>query len=221
MEFLKEILGDELFSQVAEKVNAHNGNEANKEKQIKIANLASGEYVGKGKFDSMMEQMTGKDQEIKSANELIAELKKSNKGNEDLQGKIGAYEKQVDDLQQQLQETRIRSAVKVALMSDHAVDVDYLTFKLHEKLKETGTALELDENDNIKGWSDLSDGLRTQFPTMFQSASSGEKKFEEKKLDKGDDRSVITKSDLLKMPYAKRNEFYNENPEAYAEIMNK
>ena len=50
MEFLKEILGEDLFSQVSEKVNAFNGNEANKDKQVKIGNLASGEYVGKGKF---------------------------------------------------------------------------------------------------------------------------------------------------------------------------
>lgn len=221
MEFLKAILGEDLFSQVSEKLNAHNGNDANKDAQIKLANLASGEYVGKGKYDALMEQITGKDQEIKSANDLIAELKKSNKGNEDLQSKIGSYEQQVADLQKQLQETRIKSAVKVALMSDHAVDVDYLTYKLNEKLNEKGQTLELDENDSIKGWKDLSEGLKVQFPTMFQSASSGEKKFEEKKLDNGDDRNVMTKESLLKMSYAKRNEFYNENPEAYTEIMNK
>lgn len=29
MEFLKEVLGEELYNQMAEKINAHNGNEAN------------------------------------------------------------------------------------------------------------------------------------------------------------------------------------------------
>ena len=33
MDFLKDILGEELFKQFAEKVNAYNGDEANKEKQ--------------------------------------------------------------------------------------------------------------------------------------------------------------------------------------------
>ena len=42
MEFLKEILGDDLFKQIEEKINAHNGNEANKEKQIKLANKPCG-----------------------------------------------------------------------------------------------------------------------------------------------------------------------------------
>ena len=41
MEFLKEILGEELYKQFEEKVNAYNGNEANKDKQIKLANLSS------------------------------------------------------------------------------------------------------------------------------------------------------------------------------------
>ena len=70
-----------------------------------------------------------------------------------------------------MKETKIRSAIKVALLSEKAVDVDYLTYKLNEKLKEKGETLELDENDNIKGWNDKLAGLKTQFPTMFESTS--------------------------------------------------
>lgn len=39
MEFLKEILGEALFAQFEEKINAYNGNEANKDRQIEIGNL--------------------------------------------------------------------------------------------------------------------------------------------------------------------------------------
>ena len=53
MLFLKEILGEELFNQFSEKINAWNGNEANKEKLVKLANLSTGEYVGKGKYDAL------------------------------------------------------------------------------------------------------------------------------------------------------------------------
>ena len=42
MEFLKEILGEELYKQFEQAVNAYNGNEANKDKQIKLANLTEG-----------------------------------------------------------------------------------------------------------------------------------------------------------------------------------
>ncbi|MEE0517510.1 MAG: phage scaffolding protein [Anaerovoracaceae bacterium] len=211
MEFLKEILGEELFNQFSEKVNSWNGNEANKEKLVKLANLSTGEYVGKGKYDSEIEKLnniiSGKDTEIETANNLIADLKKGTKGNEELQGKITTYETQVADLQAELAETKLKSAIKVALLSEKAVDVGYLTFKLNEKLKEKGETLELDENDNIKGWDDRLKGLKTQFPNMFESGEGGNggyKPFGNGGLPKGGhDNSNEPKSleDALRMQY--------------------
>lgn len=202
MLFLKEVLGEELFNQFNEKVNAWNGNEANKEKLVKLANLSTGEYVGKGKYDALNEQLTGKQTELDTANGLIADLKKASKGNEELQGKITAYEGQVADLQAQLAETKLKSAIKVALLSEKAVDVDYLTFKLNEKLKEKGETLELDENDNIKNWDSQLEGLKTQFPNMFDAGQK--KKVEPNKLPDDDpDKSTEPKSleEALKLQY--------------------
>ena len=208
MEFLKEILGEELFNQFKEKIDTFNGNEANKDKQIKLANLGTGDYVGKGKFDALNELLTGKQTELDTANGLIAELKKGAKGNEEMQGKITQYESTVAELQAQLQETKIKSAIKVALLSEKAVDVDYLTYKLNEKLKEKGENLELDENDNIKGWDEKLSGLKTQFPTMFESATAGSKKVMENKLPSGnEDRKAEPKSlaEALQMQYETNN----------------
>lgn len=207
MEFLKDILGEDLFNQVVEKVEAHNGDEANKDNQIKLANLAKGDYVSKGKFDSLQEALTGKDSELLKANGLIDELKKASKGNEDLQSKFAQYEAENAQLQAQLQATRIQSAIKVALLSEKAVDVDYLTFKLNEKLKEKGESLEVDENDNIKGWDDKLAGLKTQFPNMFVSASEEGKKIIEKKLPEGDGGeggAPQTMADALKEHYEQK-----------------
>ena len=218
MDFLKEILGEEFYNQFEEKINAYNGNEANKDKQVKLANLASGEYVGKGKYDALQALFDGKTGELETANGLIAELKKGTKGNEELQGKITTYEGQVEQLQKQLQETKVKSAIKIALLSEKALDVDYLTFKLNEKLNEKGETLELDENDNIKGWNDLLSGLKTQFPRQFETSTS--KKFEEHKLEEHDDSSTrLTKSEILKKPYEERIKIFNENPEAYKDAM--
>lgn len=217
MEFLKELLGDELYSKLEAKINEHNGNEANKDNQIKIGNLGKGDYVGKAKHDALQELLNGKETELKSANDLIAELKKGTKGNEELQGKITGYETQVADLQKQLAETKINAAVKVALLSEKALDVPYLTFKLEEKLKAEGKTLELDENENIKGWDDLLSGLKTQLPNQFESTTS--KKVDPNRLPKPDDKASFTKEDLLKKPYAERQKIYDENPEAYKEIM--
>ena len=172
---LEEVLGAELYAQVKAKIDEVNANETDKLKHVRYADLSEGEYVGKGKYDSEIEKLnniiSGKDTELTTANDLIAQLKKDTKGNEELQGKITQYEQQNVQLQEQLKETKIRSAIKVALLSEKAVDVDYLPYKLNEKLKEKGETLELDENDNIKGWNDKLAGLKTQFPTMFESTS--------------------------------------------------
>ena len=223
MEFLKEILGEEFFNQFAEKINAYNGNEANKDKQIKLGNLASGEYVGKGKYDALDALLKGKETELTTANGLIAELKKGTKGNDELQGKITGYETQVAELQKQLQETKVNAAIKVALLSEKAVDVDYLTFKLNEKLKEKNETLELDENDNIKGWNEKLSGLKTQFPKMFETAPNGSDGFQ--RMDSGrlpdnDGNNTLTRSEILKKPYAERAKLFEENPEAYNAAMN-
>lgn len=218
MEFLKEVLGEELYKQVETAMNAYNSNEANKEKQVKLANLATGEYVGKGKYDALNEQLTGKLTELDTANNLIADLKKGTKGNEEMQGKITAYEAKVNDLRAQLQETKLKSAIKIALLSEKAVDVDYLTYRLESKLKTENKKIELDDNDNIKDWNDYCDSLKTQFPNMFESSYS--KKFYEQKLpDKKDEEKGLTKTDILKMPYQERAKFQSENPEEYQTIM--
>ena len=80
MDFLKAIFGDKplTFDEFVQAVNAHNGNEANKENQIKIGNLGTGEYVGKGKYDALNELLTGKQTELDTANNLIMKKKEKN-----------------------------------------------------------------------------------------------------------------------------------------------
>lgn len=222
MDFLKEILGDELYAQFESKINEHNGKEENKEKQLKLADLGGGEYIAKGKHEFELEKLnqmlTGKTNELEKANGLIDELKKGTKGNEDLQNKINGYETTVTELQNQLQETKIKSALKVALLSEKALDIDYLTFKVNEKLAEQGKALELDENENIKGWDEMLSGLKTQFPAQFNT-EKGMQKVDPIKLPDQQKKEGFTKADLLKKPYAERQKIYNENPEAYKEVM--
>ncbi len=215
MEFLKEILGEELYKQVETALNAYNGNEANKDKQIKLANLGSGEYVGKGKYDSLQALLDGKTTELDTANGLIAELKKGTKGNEDLQGKITGYETQVQQLQAELEKTKLENAIQLALRDAKAVDPDYLAFKLREKY--SADELTLDENGKIKGMDDKLAGLKTQFPAQFEG--SGSKKVIENKLpdDQGGGDSV-TKDDFAKMSYQERLKLFNENPDTYAEL---
>lgn len=124
--------------------------------------------------------------ELEKANGLIAELQKTNKGNEELQDQINAYDEQIKELRDEVEKTKIDAAIKVGLLAEKALDVDYLTFKLREK----GDELELDEQGNIKGWSDKVAGLKTQFPTQFESAANGGKKIDENKLPQGENENT-------------------------------
>lgn len=218
MEFLKAILGEELFKQLETAVNAYNGNEANKDNQVKIGNLGSGEYVGKGKYDSLQAMLDGKTAELDTANGLIAELKKGTKGNEEMQSKITAYEGQVAQLQEELQQTKIKSAVKVALLTAKAADVDYLTFKLEEEMKEKGSSLKLDENENISGWNDLLDGLKTKFPNMFNAGDGdggGFKPYEGGGLPKDTQNKTVTKEQFRAMSFEERMSLKKTNEALY------
>ena len=217
MDFLKVILGDELFGQFQQAVNAYNGKPENKEKQIELADLGSGEYVSKAKYTALDAENQTNTTKLTEANNLIQQLQKAAKGDEALQGQVTAYQTKVQELESELMQTKIDAAIKVGLLAENAVDVDYLTFKLKEK----GEKLELDEQGNIKGWSDKVSALKTQLPTKFQDkGKGGYEGF--RPLDKNNPQNRepgMTKAELLKKPYAEQVKFFNENPDAYNEIM--
>lgn len=224
MEFLRSVFGGKAlsFEEFVQAIDAHNGNEANKAAQIKLGNLGSGEYVGKGKYDALQELFNGKQTELDNANGLIAELKKGTKGNEDLQSKINTYETvTIPDLQKQLQEIKINSALKVALLAEKALDVGYLTYKVNEKMRAEGKTLELDENENIKGVADLISGLKTQHPTQFETVSSTRKVYGDTKLP-GDDTNpvTVTKEQFAKMGYNDRLKLKQENEPLFRQLAN-
>lgn len=208
MEFLKEILGEELFAQLKEKIDAHNNGEGNKDKQIQIGNIASGEYVGKEKLEGLQELLTGKETELTTANKLIEDLKKGTKEDSALQEKISTYETEISALQKELLETRIKSEIKVSLLAEKAVDVDYLTYKLNEAAKEKGEQLELDDSGKIKGWDDKVAGLKTKFPSMFETKGEGRKILENRLNTGNDSEDAAEPKDLaeaIKMKYEENN----------------
>ena len=145
---------------------------------------------------------------------LIEQFKAGAKDNEALQGKITNYESTIATLQQQLKQTQMDAAIKVALLGAKAMDVDYLTFKLKEKGE-----LELDEQGAIKGIDDKLAGLKTQFPTQFESVAE-QREIQAQRLPDRKPDSSMSKAEFLRKPYAERVSFAKENPEAYNSIMN-
>lgn len=198
MDWLKEILGEELFKQFETAVSAHNSKPENKEKQIKLADLSKGEYVSKEKFSSLETDKGSIAEQLKTAQGLIDELKKGTGNNEELQGKIKTYETTVTDLQNQLAQEKLESAVKISLLSSGCKDVDYITFKLKEKGE-----LAIDDSGKVKGMDDKLAALKTQFPSQFESKTDS--KIDEQKLPDGkdnqDNKAPVNMADALKEFY--------------------
>ena len=224
MEFLRTIFGDKplTFDEFTQAINAHNGNEANKGNQIKIGNLGGGEYVGKGKYEALEALLSGKENELTSANALIEELKKGTKGDAELQGKISNYETVVvPQLQAQLQEVKINSALKIGLLAENCKDIDYVTYKIIENLKADGKTLELDENENIKNWADILSGAKTQLPTQFGTGTNGRKVLGDNRLPTGDNDPVtVTREQFAAMGYNERLKLKQENEALFKKFTN-
>ena len=223
MEFLK-ILGEELYSQLETAINAHNGNEANKDKQIKLANLASGEYVGKGKYDAEVTASQGKDAEIENYKKAIADLQKANKGNEDIQQRINQLETENAQLKAAQEESDRRYAFDVLLMDAGVADKDereFLAFKYDKKLKEEGKTLELDENKHIKAGEDIVKDLKTQFPAKFPTNTDDGNGFvpvENKGLPKNYADKSVTKEQFMNMTYEERVALKQSNENLYKQL---
>lgn len=217
MEFLKAILGDELYNQFVAKINAYNGDEANKEKLIKLVNLTDGGYVSKDKYTSLETDLNGKTSELEKANGLIEELKKTTGKDEESQQKITDYETEITKLKRENEDLKKENALKFALLSAGAVDVDYLVFKAKEKGE-----IKLGDDGKIKGEDDLISGLKTQHPAMFEASNNqqqnGNRRVLENNLPGGDKDKTVTREQFLKMGYNERMKLKQENPELFKQL---
>lgn len=143
--------------------------------------------------------------QLSEANTLIESLKKSTKGNEDLQQKITTYEGQVATLQAELAQAKLDSAINVGLLAAGVKpdDVDYVTFKLKQKGE-----LSLDDSGKVKGWDEKLAALKTQLPAQFEgSGTPGSGDFEPYNnggLPKGGGEKTVTKEQFSAMSFEER-----------------
>lgn len=222
MDFLKAILGDDLYAQFEAKINEHNGNEANKNNQIKIGNLGSGEYVSKGKYSTLEAENQTNATKLTEANNLIAQLQKAAKGDEALQGQVTAYQTKVQELEAELARTKVDAESKMSLLAAGAKpeSVDYLIFKL----KEQGEPV-LDENGKVKGWDEKLAALKTQLPVHFNTSGEGGGDGYEpvggNGLPKGNPNATPTREQFQNMSYEDRVQFKKSNENLYNQYTKK
>ena len=167
MEFLKEILGEELYASFSEKVTSYNT--ANPDKTVKIADLSSGAYVSKQKHDDALAEITGYKEQIANRDKDIVALKEAAKGNDELTTKYtelqGKYEKDTKDLQDKLTQSQYNAAVDLALMGSGAKNTKALRALLDmEKIKY--------ENDTLSGLDEQLEAIKKDNDFLFETAQN-------------------------------------------------
>lgn len=126
---LSELLGEELYAKVDEKLNEVNSKEPDKLKHIRYADLSEGEYVSKSKYESVSGEKKNLEEQINTLNATIKTLKKDNGDNENLQETIDKLQKDLT-AQKEMQSNLSKTfALKEQLTKNGVLDPDYLIYK--------------------------------------------------------------------------------------------
>lgn len=149
MEKLKELLGEQLYNQVAEKLG-----------DKKYVFGPQENYIPKERFNQVIEQIKGYKAQIGERDKQLEDLKKASEGNEELAKKIKEMEEQNKKIQTEYEEKLLNS------QRDYAIDLAIAKAKVknpkavkalldHEKIKvEDGKVSGLDEQLEVIRKSD-------------------------------------------------------------------
>ncbi|NFL75524.1 scaffolding protein [Clostridium sporogenes] len=139
---LKEILGEELYNQVMQKVG---------DNKIDVVN--DGNWIPKDKFNTLNEQ-------LKTANTTIGDLKKNNTDNEELQTKVTDYETKVKDYEKKIQDMQFNYALEGALKGANVRN----TKAVKALLNLEGVKL---DGENVLGLSEQIEALKKSDSYLF------------------------------------------------------
>ena len=162
MEFLKEILGEELYAQVAAKLEGN--------KTVKLANLASGEYVSKAKHDA---EQLAKDQRIQELTDKIKNFEGIDV--KQLQTDVKNWEIKYN---QDLESARLDSAIQLAIAKSGTLSEKALMGLLDkDKIK-------FDKDGKLTGLDEQIEAIKKEDSFLFKAAEPDDPtKGEDVKLD--------------------------------------
>lgn len=186
MEFLKEILGEDLFNQVKTKVSSYN-EKADKDKRVSIANVNGDEYVTKAQYSQLETDLNNTKTSLSTAQTTIEDLKKSNGDNADLQQKVSNYETTIANLEATGKAEKAKLlkeiAIKDALYAEKAKHPELLISKfdlskiiLDEKGENVVSGIEEQMKSNKETYKDLFGEVEQQGGAYHYTPNGGENK---------------------------------------------
>ncbi len=113
MDKLKELLGEELFEQVQEKLG----------EKHKIDIVNDGRWIPKSKFDDVNIEKNEYKEQIEGLNEELGKLKDKAKDNDDVTKKIEDLEKEIEDKEKEMEKIRKTNAIKFEVLKANPKDV--------------------------------------------------------------------------------------------------
>lgn len=167
------------------------------------------------RYTKLKSQKADLDEQIKAANTTITELKKNNKNNEALQKAIQDHEATIENLKKESAQKDFNYALDSALKDN--------------KCKNAKALKALLDLDNIKFNEGKLEGLEGQLTALKESdgylfdtsnPAPGNTGGTGNHPRVGGGAGEVTKADLMKMPYSKRVEFFNNNKEEFNRLMN-
>lgn len=167
------------------------------------------------RYTKLKGQKADLDEQIKAANTTITELKKNNKDNEALQQTIQDHEATIENLKKESAQKDFNYALDSVLKDN--------------KCKNAKALKALLDLDNIKFNEGKLEGLEGQLTALKESdgylfdtsnPAPGNTGGAGNHPRVGGGSGAVTKADLMKMPYSKRVEFYNNNKEEFNRLMN-
>lgn len=152
LDFLRQPLGDDLFSQVEAKLKDN--------KDVNIADLTSGEYVSKAKYDDAVKE---KDEKIEELNKTIEKYDGA-----DIEGLKKQVKEWEDKYNTDLQQTKLDDAIKLAVTQAGPIEAKALMPYLDTSI------VKFDKDGNLVGLSEQLEKAKKEHSFLFpQSENKG------------------------------------------------
>ena len=193
MEFLKGVIADELYAQLETEL---------KGKEVKLANLASGDYIGKEKYEALEIKLNNATEQLNTANAKLEGFDPNWKDT------VAEAEKKAAE---KVQQVMFDKALDVSLLSAKAKDIKAVRAMLeldkieYDDGKLSGLEEQLESLKENKGWAfdNPDDGVPTG------TGMGGAKK----------PGTAVTKEQFNKMSYLDKVKLKTEQPDQYKELI--
>jgi hypothetical protein len=149
---LKELLGEELYNQLMEKLGGEH----------KVAVISDGNWIPKDKFDTVNTEKKEYKDQVDNLNKELGKLQKQLEDNKDATDTIETLKKQIKDKETEMEKIRKQNAIKFEVLKANPNDVADILPHLKDD------AITLSDDGTITGLEEQLKALQESKPYLFK-----------------------------------------------------